>query len=197
MHRFLSVLLAVALLVPGAAYAHTGAGATHGLVHGFLHPIGGLDHLLAMVTVGAFAWQLGGRARWLVPASFVAVMSFAGALGMAGIAVPHVEIGIALSVAALGAAVALAIRTPTAAAMALVAVFAVFHGHAHGAEMPADAAALSYAAGFVVATALLHAVGLGMALAIHRAGDRVGGLAVRAAGGAVALAGFAVLADVM
>ena len=164
--RFAAPLAAVALLAPTAALAHTGVGDTSGFGHGFGHPISGMDHVLAMVMVGVFAAQLGGRALWLVPATFVAVMALGGALGAAGVDVPFVETGIALSVIVLGAVVALNVKAPVAAAMGLVGLFAVFHGHAHGAEMPEDAGGLAYAAGFMLATALLHATGLGFGVAI-------------------------------
>src|SRR5262245_27632094 len=114
---------ATAVLTPAAAFAHTGMGDTSGFVHGFGHPISGFDHVLAMVMVGIFAWQLGGRALWLVPMSFVVFMAVGGALGIAGIAVPFVEIGIAVSVVVLGAVVAFNIKAPTAAAIGAVALF--------------------------------------------------------------------------
>src|SRR5437660_10938129 len=123
-------------LVPTAAFAHPGIGDAHGFVQGFAHPLGGLDHVLAMVTVGLLAWQLGGRALWLVPASFVLAMAAGGALGMADIPVPFVEVGIAVSVIVLGTMVALGTKAPLAITMALAALFAIFHGHAHGSEMP-------------------------------------------------------------
>ena len=160
-------LAATAILTPTIAFAHTGIGPTVGFSHGFLHPITGLDHVLAMVMVGMFAAQLGGRALWLVPAAFVAVMAAGGALGVAGYPLPFVEIGIALSVVTLGALVAFGVRLPTAVAMAVVALFAIFHGHAHGSEMPETAAGLTYGLGFVVATALLHMAGIGLGL-VHR-----------------------------
>lgn len=183
-----------ALLSPTLAFAHTGIGATHGLAHGFEHPVGGLDHVLAMVAVGLFAATLGGRAIWAVPASFVAMMAAGGFIGMQGVDLPFVEIGIALSVIVLGLAVALRISLPTAAAMALVGFFAIFHGHAHGAEAPADASGLAYALGFMLATALLHGAGLALGFGLGRAGERSSGLALRASGGAMALAGVAILA---
>ena len=127
---------AALIALSGAALAHTGAGATSGFAHGFVHPIGGLDHVLAMVAVGLYAALLGGRALWLVPATFVGAMALGGALGMAGLALPYGEIGIALSVIALGLAVALRISLPVLIATALAGLFAIFHGHAHGAEMP-------------------------------------------------------------
>jgi urease accessory protein len=158
-----------------------------------MHPLGGLDHLLAMVAVGLYAALLGGRALWLVPATFVGVMALGGALGAAGYPLPHVETGIALSVIVLGLAVALRANLPTLAAMALAGLFAIFHGHAHGAEMPADAAAVSYSAGFMLATALLHGAGIAIGLAAGRLAER-GSRAIRLAGGAVALAGVVILA---
>lgn len=188
------VLLALAAVaVPAAAYAHTGVGDTSGFVHGFSHPISGLDHILAMVMVGIFAFQLGGRAIWLVPTTFVLVMAFGGALGIAGINVPFVEVGIALSVVVLGAIVALNVKAPTAVAMGLVGLFAIFHGHAHGAEMPENAGGAAYAAGFMIATAVLHAVGLGLGFMIGRIGERYGSFAVRTAGGVAAVAGVGIL----
>jgi hydrogenase/urease accessory protein HupE len=129
-------LAAALALVPTAAFAHPGIGEMHGFTHGFAHPLGGLDHMLAMVTVGIFAWQLGGRALWLVPAAFVAAMALGGTLAMTGVPVPMVETGIAASVIVLGATVALGIKAPVAIAMGLVGLFAIFHGHAHGSEMP-------------------------------------------------------------
>ena len=152
----LLALAALMALAPSAAFAHTGVGDTVGFAHGFMHPITGIDHVLAMVMVGVFAWQLGGRALWLVPTTFVLVMAIGGALGVAGIGVPFVEAGIALSVIVLGAIVAFGIKAPVAVAMAVVGLFAVFHGHAHGSEMPESAAGMAYGLGFMLATALLH-----------------------------------------
>jgi len=190
----LATLLALAALVPSAASAHVGVGDTSGFVHGFGHPIGGVDHLLAMVMIGLFAWQLGGRALWLVPATFVVVMAAGGALGVAGIEVPFVETGIALSVIVLGVVVALGVKAPVAAAMGVAGLFALFHGHAHGAEMPDDAGGLAYAAGFLLATALLHVAGIAAGYLIGKAGERHGETVVRLAGGAAALAGVGILA---
>jgi urease accessory protein len=183
---------AILVAIPGAALAHPGPDAG-GFAHGVMHPLGGLDHLLAMVAVGLYAALLGGRALWLVPATFVGVMALGGALGAAGYPLPHVETGIALSVIVLGLAVALRANLPTLAAMALAGLFAIFHGHAHGAEMPADAAAVSYSAGFMLATALLHGAGIAIGLAAGRLAER-GSRAIRLAGGAVALAGVVILA---
>jgi urease accessory protein len=189
-------LLAV-LLAPAVALAHTGVGFTSGFGHGFGHPISGLDHVLAMVMVGVFAWQLGGRALWLVPTTFVAVMAVGGALGVVGISMPFVEIGIALSVIVLGAIVAFGIRAPVAVAMGLVGLFALFHGHAHGVEMPENAGGLAYAAGFMIATALLHVVGIGLGFAIGKLGERFGPLMVRGAGGLASIAGVGLLIGVL
>ena len=192
----LAAAVALVALLPGAAMAHTGVGGPAGFAHGFWHPVTGLDHVLAMVLVGMLAWQLGGRAVWLVPASFVLVMALGGALGVAGMALPLVEAGIALSIVALGAAVALRIRAPAMIAIAVVGVFAVFHGHAHGAEMPASAIGLAYGLGFMTATALLHLAGIGLGCLLGAAGDRYG-LAVRSAGGLAALAGLAILSSAL
>ena len=188
--------LAVAL-APAIASAHTGIGATTGFLHGFWHPIGGIDHVLAMVAVGLFAAQLGGRALWAVPATFVAVMAAGGALGMAGLALPAVEVGIALSVLVLGLVVLAGRRWPLGLAMALVAVFAVFHGHAHGAEMPIDASGLSYGLGFMLATALLHLAGIGLGIGLGRLAATEGGRLTQASGAAIALAGVVLLAGAL
>ena len=197
--KFTKALLtaATAILTPAVAFAHTGVGATSGFVHGFGHPISGLDHILAMLMVGVFAWQLGGRALWLVPTTFVAVMGVAGALGIAGIGIPFVEIGIALSVAVLGAIVAFNVKAPVAAAMGLVGLFALFHGHAHGAEIPEDAGGVTYAAGFMIATVLLHLAGIGSGFLIGGTGDRYGSFLVRVAGGFATVAGMVLLINVL
>ncbi|MET3355660.1 HupE/UreJ family protein [Xanthobacter autotrophicus] len=184
-------------VLPQLAFAHTGVGATHGFDAGFAHPMGGLDHLLAMVTVGIFAYQLGGRAIWAVPVTFIALMAVGGALGISGIDVPFVELGIGLSVVVLGAAVALGVKAPLAMAMGLVGFFAIFHGHAHGAEMPEDASGLAYGVGFMFATALLHVAGLGLGMAIGRFGETHGTRYVRGAGAAVALAGIGLVTGIL
>ena len=158
-----------------------------------MHPVGGLDHVLAMVAVGLYAGTLGGRAMWLVPASFVGVMAIGSALGMAGVTVPYTEIGIALSVVVLGLAAALRLGIPTLAAMGLARLFAIFHGSAHGAEMPPDLSGYAYAAGFMLATALLHA-GRHRARTVVRQGrPGPGPRLVQAGGGAIALVGVVCL----
>ncbi|WP_416066894.1 HupE/UreJ family protein [Rhizobium sp. ZK1] len=186
-------LALAAAALPAVAYAHTGIGETAGFVHGFSHPISGLDHILAMIMVGVLAFQLGGRAVWAVPTTFVLVMAFGGALGIAGINVPLVEMGIALSVIVLGTIVALNIRASTAVAMGIVGLFAIFHGHAHGAEMPENAGGAAYAAGFMIATALLHMAGLGLGFLIVRFGERQGAFVIRTAGSLAAVAGVGIL----
>jgi urease accessory protein len=191
------IAAATLTLIPTAAFAHPGMGDAHGFVQGFAHPLGGLDHLLAMVTVGLLAWQLGGRALWLVPASFVLAMAAGGALGVADIPVPFVEVGIAVSVIVLGTMVALGTKAPLAITMALAALFAVFHGHAHGSEMPLDAGGIAYGAGFLLASALLIAAGIALGAAIGRIGDAYGRTVYRLGGSLVALVGVAVLAHAL
>jgi urease accessory protein len=188
-----TALLAFAIAgIPATALAHVGVGDTHGFSHGFAHPIGGLDHILAMIAAGMFAACLGGRSMWLVPTAFVLTMAVGGTLGIMGADVPFVEGGIAASVIVLGLAVALQWSVPTVAAMALVGFFATFHGYAHGAEMPADVPGLGYPLGFMLATALLHVLGIVIGLGIGRIGTR-SRIALQAAGGAMALGGVAIL----
>lgn len=186
--------LAVFAALPSPALAHVGVGAAAGAAHGFAHPFAGLDHVLAMVAVGLYAAQLGGRAIWLVPGAFVATMIAGGMLGYAGVPLPMVEQGIGLSVVAMGLAVAFGVRLPTVAACALVGLFALFHGHAHGSEGAALASFLPYAAGFVAATVLLHMAGVALGLGLNRLGGRIALRAHQAAGLAGALAGIAILA---
>jgi urease accessory protein len=190
------LLLALAILVlsPTFAFAHTGVGDAAGFFHGFEHPIGGIDHVLAMVAVGVFAFVLGGRALWLVPLSFVGMMIAGFALGIAQVEVPFVELGIALSSVVIGAAAAWGRPMPVALAMSLVGMFAIFHGHAHGVEMPDTAGGLTYAFGFVIATALLHATGILAALAVSRIVGRYGKATAQVAGAVFALGGLGVLA---
>jgi urease accessory protein len=186
-----AALTAFLTLAAGPALAHTGVGSVSGMAAGFAHPIGGLDHVLAMVAVGILAARQGGRALWLVPAAFVGMMLVGGALGVAGVALPYVELGIAGSVIALGMVIAVGRRMPVALAMALAGAFAVFHGHAHGTEMPLNASGLAYGAGFLLATASLHIAGIGLGLG---AAKLTRPLALRFGGGAIALAGLALAA---
>jgi urease accessory protein len=192
--RLCSTLVA---FLPAAASAHVGIGDTHGFAHGFFHPLGGIDHILTMVAVGVFANNLGGRAIWLVPLAFVSVMAAAGVMGMAGIGLPFMEIGIGLSVVVLGLVVAFQLSLPTVAAMALVGFFAIFHGHAHGAEMPESFSGIAYGVGFVCATALLHGVGIGLGQAVGRVGQSHSRRIIQVGGGAMAVAGVAILAGVL
>lgn len=190
----LLLALAIMALSPTLAFAHTGIGDAAGFMHGFAHPVGGIDHVLAMIAVGVFAFVLGGRALWLVPLSFVGMMVAGFALGTAQIDMPFVELGIALSSVVIGAAAAWGRPMPVALAMALVGVFAVFHGHAHGAEMPDTASGVTYALGFVAATALLHAVGIAASVGVAKGIGRYGKVAAQLAGGVFALAGMGMLA---
>jgi urease accessory protein len=187
----LKLALAAALaLAPTAALAHTGAGDVHGLVHGFMHPIGGLDHVLAMLAVGVFAAMLGGRALYMVPLAFVSMMTVGFLLGLGGVHLPFVEVAIALSSIVIGAAAALGKSMKTVVAAALVGVFAVFHGMAHGTEMPLGASGFEYAAGFVAATILLHFAGIAAAMVAGRFVKPV----AQTAGGFFALVGAAIVA---
>lgn len=190
------LLLALTMLVlsPAIAFAHTGLGDTAGFMHGFEHPIGGIDHVLAMLAVGVFAAVLGGRALFLLPLSFVTMMIAGFALGNAQVEMPFVELGIALSSVVIGAAAALGRPMPAALAMGLVGVFATFHGHAHGAEMPETAGGLTYALGFVAATALLHLAGIAATLGAARIVGRYGKATARVAGAAFAIGGAGLLA---
>jgi urease accessory protein len=190
----LSYLVLATLLMLTPALAHTGIGGTTGLAHGFLHPVGGIDHVLAMVAVGLLAALRGGAALWLVPSAFVTMMAVGGFLGMAGVGIPFAEIGIGLSVVVFGTAVALPRIMPVAAALALVGFFAVFHGYAHGAEMPDTASGFEYGFGFVLATALLHLAGIALGLGIGKMGELEGRRVARVAGGSMALAGVTILA---
>lgn len=190
---FAAFFVAALALAPTTALAHAGVGDTSGFAHGFAHPIGGLDHILAMVAVGLLAAHLGGRALWLVPLAFVGMMAVGGALGITGLEVPVVEAGIALSIVALGAVMALRLDLSTLAAMALVGFFAIFHGHAHGTEMPETISGLSYGVGFIVATALLHAFGVGIGLLLGAAGQRYSRTMTQTFGAAMTAVGIVVL----
>jgi urease accessory protein len=179
-----AVLLA---LPPASAFAHAqGEGAGAGFLSGFLHPLGGIDHVLAMLAVGIWGAQLGAPAIWMLPVAFPMVMALGGAAGIIGVPLPAVEVGITLSVLVLGSMIALAQRPPLAVAALIVAFFAVFHGHAHGTELPGQASAVAYSAGFVIATGLIHLTGIGIGFLIKLPhGDtllRLGGTAIAAAG---------------
>lgn len=177
------------LFAPGVAFAHPGHGADGSLLAGFLHPFTGIDHLLAMTAVGLLAFHLGGRALWAVPATFVAVMALGGILGAAGTSLPFVETGIALSVTVFGILIFSGISFSVLAAMILVGGFALFHGHAHGAEMPAGGTLLVYGVGFVTATALLHGLGIALGFATRPIGQAPQRRVMQACGAAIALVG--------
>lgn len=184
------IVAAPLALLATPAFAHLSPGGHGSFMAGFSHPLFGMDHILAMVAVGLWAALTGGRAVWLVPAAFVAAMAAGFALALAGVPLPFVEPAILASVIALGLLVALAVRLPVAAGMAVVGLFALFHGHAHGGEIGV-AAMLPYATGFALATALLHLAGVLLGLGIARAFSGNLGLAItRSAGGATALAGL-------
>ena len=186
-----ATILGLAALVPatlaaGPALAHSVGNSAAGFTAGFFHPPSGLDHLLAMVSVGIWGAELGAPAIWLLPIAFPLIMAFGGALGVIGVPLPAGELLIALSVVVLGTLVASARRLPIAAALAVVGVFAIAHGHAHGVELPGAADALAFTAGFVLATGLLHLTGIVIGtLARWRSGI----IAIRTCGGVVALAG--------
>jgi urease accessory protein len=179
-------LSAVLLLATGPALAHTGGTSAEGFAAGLMHPVTGLDHLLAMVSIGIWAAELGAPAIWLLPIAFPMIMAVGGALGVVGVPLPAAEWLVGLSVLVLGTLVAGAWRVPVTAALAVVAVFALAHGHAHGVELPASADALAFTVGFVVATGLLHLAGILIGLLVRWPSGIV---AIRACGLAVALAG--------
>lgn len=182
-HRLPALLLA---LIAMPAWAHEQTGQVAGFVTGLLHPVSGLDHVLAMGAVGLWGAQLGAPAIWLLPVTFPLVMAMGGFLGLLGVPLPGVEIGIAASAILLGALVATQSRPPLWLAAVVVAFFAVFHGHAHGTELPAGQSGLLYSVGFVVATGALHAAGIAIGL-IHR--WSAGRTVLRGAGAAVSAAG--------
>jgi urease accessory protein len=181
-----NTLLVLATMLALPAWAHEQAGQAAGFVTGMLHPVSGLDHVLAMVAVGLWGAQLGAPAIWLLPVTFPLVMAFGGFLGLLGVPLPGVEVGIAASAILLGAMVATQSRPPLWMAAAAVAFFAIFHGHAHGTELPAGESGLLYSIGFVVVTGCLHATGIAIGL-IHR--WQRGRIALRAAGAVVGAAG--------
>lgn len=174
------------LLLPTPVGAHEAFDAAGGFVSGFGHPLRGLDHLIAMVAVGLWGALLGAPALWLLPVAFPLMMAVGGVLGIAGVALPAVETGIAVSGVVLGAAVAAAWRPPLVVAAVIVAVFALLHGHAHGTELPSSASPLAYSLGFVLATGLLHVAGIGIGAAARGPSGRI---AVRLLGAVIAVTG--------
>ena len=180
-----------AILFSTPAFAHTIPGQAKGFFTGFLHPLLGLDHVLAMVAVGIWGAQLKRPAIWILPVAFPLVMSFGGLLGIRGVPLPGVEIGVAASAVVLGSVIALELRPPLWVAVLIVSAFAIFHGHAHGTEIPKAASPLTYALGFVLATGLLHVSGILIGLVdLLPAGSKL----LRTAGGLIATTGFVLLA---
>jgi len=182
----------LSLLLTSQAQAHSAAEIGGGFISGLLHPVLGWDHVAAMVAVGLWGAFLGSPALWLLPVVFPLVMAFGGALGLAGIPIPSVEIGIALSALILGAMILLAARPPLWLAGTIVAVFAIFHGHAHGTELPEAVSPLAYSLGFVIATGLLHLAGIGFGLLVRWPSGRI---VVRAGGAVIALGGVIFLGN--
>jgi urease accessory protein len=180
-------VLSAAALGAGSAQAHTGTGLPGGFLSGFSHPFGGLDHLLAMVSVGLWGAFLGRPLIYLLPVIFPTVMALGAVLAMVGLHLPSVEVGIALSVLVLGGCIALAVKAPVWAAALIVGAFALFHGYAHGKELPSAADPVGYSAGFVLATGLLHVLGIGIGTVNSRP---IGLVLTRSAGGVIAAAGL-------
>jgi urease accessory protein len=189
-----TALLWLLLLWPATAYAHILGDEAGGFLSGLEHPVSGLDHILAMVSVGLWGAQLGAPAIWLLPVTFPMVMAFGGMLGLMGVPLPGTEIGIALSAVGLGAVIATEARPPLWVAALLVGFFAIFHGHAHGTELPPDESGVLYSIGFVVATGLLHLTGIAIGL-IHR--WKLGQVTMRLGGAGVAIAGGVFLWDAL
>jgi urease accessory protein len=186
--------LIVLLVYAGAANAHTGAGITGGFASGLMHPVLGWDHVVAMVAVGLWGAFLGYPAIWVLPVVFPLVMAFGGALGVMGVPIPAVETGIAASAIVLGAMVAFAVRPPIWVAAIIVGSFAVFHGHAHGTELPGSANPLAFSLGFVIATGALHLSGIAFGLLARWPAGKV---AVRAGGAVILLAGVGFLTGIV
>jgi urease accessory protein len=185
--RVAAATLLLALL-PGSAFAHAGGEAAGaGFLTGFQHPLGGIDHVLAMLAVGMWGAQLGSPAIWALPVAFPMVMAFGGVAGILGIPLPAVELGVTFSVVVLGSMIALDRRPPLWGAALIVAFFAVFHGYAHGAELPGQTGAVAYSAGFVVATGMIHVTGIGIGFVVK---VPHGSELLRIGGGAIALTGL-------
>lgn len=193
MNRIARFVLPALLLAPALALAHEGEGLVGGFASGFLHPILGWDHVVAMLAVGLWGAFLGAPAIWALPVVFPLVMAVGGALGVLGVPLPMVEAGIAASGVALGLLVLTATRLPLSAAAIIVGLFAIFHGHAHGTELPQAANPFAYAIGFVLGTGLLHAAGIAFGLLARWPAGKA---AVRAGGGVISLVGLAYLAGI-
>ncbi len=193
--QYLGGAIVITLLIPQIASAHTGVGDTSGFWHGLAHPIGGLDHILAMVAVGLWAAQIGGKALWMVPSAFMLAMASSSVLGHFGVPLPGIEQGILASDFVLGLLLLFAARLPLAVSTGIVAVLAIFHGYAHGAEMPSTASGLAYGFGFILSTATLHLAGIGMGLAIDRYQPKFQELLFRIGGGATIIGAVYVLVN--
>ena len=193
-HTGLIAAVAGLLALSTPAFAHVGVGSTASFAAGVAHPLSGLDHMTVMVAVGLWAALKGNRAIWVWPATFVGVMLVGGALGMAHVSMPFVEPGILASVVALGLLVALAVDLPLWIGALVIGAFAVFHGHAHGTEVAENIGGIEYMAGFALATATLHALGIGFALMMNRVRARP---LVRMAGAACVLIGAGLWAGVI
>jgi len=191
--RLIVSTIAALAMAPTMVLAHPGPDHVHGLTEGMMHPMTGLDHVLAMVAVGLLAARLGGRALWVTPLSFMAMLVVGAVLAIAHVAVPGVEIGIALSVFSTGLVLLFGMGLPTIGAMALVGFFAIFHGYAHGLELPNTASAVNYVIGFVLATGLLLFAGIALGLLAHQAAISLRPHLFRATGATFTLAGIAVL----
>lgn len=190
--KILAILLfvSVALLLASPAFAHTGEGLVGGFMSGFLHPVLGWDHVVAMVAVGLWGAFLRAPAIYILPIVFPVIMAFGGAAGVVGAPLPFVEAGIALSSIILGLLIAFAVRAPLWLAAIIVGFFAVFHGHAHGTELPQASNAMSFAIGFVLATGLLHLLGIALGVLVGRPGGKI---SIQIMGGLIALGGLGFL----
>jgi urease accessory protein len=187
--------IAITLWIPNIASAHTGVGDTTGFWHGLEHPIGGLDHILAMVAVGLWAAQMGREALLIVPGAFVTAMMGSSVMGHFGLPLPGVEQGILASDFILGLLLLFAARLPLVLSVGIVGLLAIFHGYAHGAEMPETASGLAYGFGFIVSTTLLHLTGIGMGLAIDRYQPKLQELLFRIGGGATVVGAIYILVN--
>jgi urease accessory protein len=190
----LFLLLLFGIASTSSALAHSGEGLVGGFLGGVAHPLFGPDHIVAMVAVGLWGAFLGAPAIWILPVVFPLVMAFGGVLSILGVPIPAVEVGIAASAVVLGLMVALAVRPPLIVAAITVGAFAIFHGHAHGAELPPGADAIAYSLGFVIATGVLHLCGIAFGLLVRWPSGR---MAVRLAGSAIAVAGLIFLRGTM
>jgi urease accessory protein len=181
-------------LFASVAFAHSSHGVASGFVSGFVHPLLGLDHVVAMVAVGLWGAILGGNYIWMLPVVFPLVMAFGGVLGILLVPIPAVETGIAVSAIVLGLMVCCAVKPPLTVAALVVGTFGIFHGHAHGTELPNASNALTYSIGFVIATGLMHLAGITLGVLPRWP---VGRLAVRVGGGAITLTGVGFILGIL